>query len=169
MNFEGNIHVFGDHIDTDVIIPAKDLSQSDPKVLASKCFEPVADNFHARVRSGDFLFVGENFGCGSSREHAPIAIQAMGISCIVAKSFARIYYRSAINIGLPVVTSPSAVDAARQGEHAQANLEEGWVVVAGQRYPVPPYPHEVLGIIQAGGLVNHMKRRLLAQAQGAIA
>lgn len=167
MTFEGAIHMFGDHIDTDVIIPAKYLNQSDPKQLALRCFEPVADNFHDRVQLGDFLFVGENFGCGSSREHAPIAIKAMGISCVVAKSFARIFYRSAINIGLPVVACPSAVAAAHEGDRATANLEEGWLVVAGQRYEVPAYPREVLEIIQAGGLVNHMQRRLREQKEGA--
>jgi len=167
MNFKGAIHLFGDHIDTDVIIPAKYLNQSEPKQLALRCFEPVAENFHERVQPGDFLFVGENFGCGSSREHAPIAIQAMGISCIVAKSFARIFYRSAINIGLPVVTSPNAVGVARQGERAEANLEEGWILVAGQRFAIPAYPQEVLGIIRAGGLVNYMKLRLSVEVEGA--
>ncbi len=168
MKFKGDIHVFGDHIDTDVIIPAKYLNQSDPKQLALRCFEPVAENFSACVSPGDFLFVGENFGCGSSREHAPIAIKAMGISCVVAKSFARIFYRSAINIGLPVVTCPLAVAAAHEGGQAEANLEEGWLLVEAKRYAVPPYPKEVLEIIQAGGLVNHMQQRLREQNEGSI-
>jgi 3-isopropylmalate/(R)-2-methylmalate dehydratase small subunit len=166
MKFKGGIHIFGDHIDTDVIIPAKYLNQSDPKQLAMRCFEPVAENFYSRVSPGDFLFVGENFGCGSSREHAPIAIKAMGVSCIVAKSFARIFYRSAINIGLPVVTCPLAVAAAHEGGQAEANLEEGWLIVKEERYAVPAYPQEVLEIIQAGGLVNPMQQRLREQGKG---
>ena len=168
MKFKGGIHLFGDHIDTDVIIPAKYLNQSDPKQLALRCFEPVAENFSARVSPGDFLFVGENFGCGSSREHAPIAIKAMGISCVVAKSFARIFYRSAINIGLPVVTCPLAVAVAHEGGLAEANLEEGWLFVNAKRYAVPAYPQEVLEIIQAGGLVNHMQQRLREQNEGSL-
>lgn len=164
MKFEGAIHVFGDHIDTDVIIPAKYLNLSDPQQLAAHCFEPVVENFQAHVQPGDIVFAGENFGCGSSREHAPIAIKGAGVSCVVAKSFARIFYRSAINIGLPVVVCPAAVDVARAGERARVDLEKGIVEVAGQRFVTSPFPAEVLGIIESGGLVPFMRKRLAAQA-----
>jgi 3-isopropylmalate/(R)-2-methylmalate dehydratase small subunit len=167
MIFEGAIHVFGDHIDTDVIIPAKYLNQSDPAQLALRCFEPIADNFHARVKARDILVAGENFGCGSSREHAPIAIKATGVACVVARSFARIFYRSAINIGLPVVVCPPAVEMARDGERARVDIERGLVEIAGERFNVAPYPAEVLGIIACGGLVPFMRRRLQAQAMEA--
>lgn len=162
MNYEGSIHCFGDHVDTDVIIPARYLNNSDPAQLALRCFEPVVENFHSRVQPGDILFAGENFGCGSSREHAPIAIKAAGIACIVARSFARIFYRSAINIGLPVVVCPAAVDAARPGMRARVDLGRGVVEVGGTPYPIAPFPAEVLGIIESGGLVAFMQRRLAA-------
>jgi 3-isopropylmalate/(R)-2-methylmalate dehydratase small subunit len=167
MIFDGAIHLFGDHVDTDVIIPARYLNQSDPAQLATHCFEPIASAFHERVRSGDIVFAGENFGCGSSREHAPIAIKATGIACIVARSFARIFYRSAINIGLPVVVCPSAVEVARDGDRARVDVERGAVDVGGARFTVAPYPAEVLGIIAAGGLVPFMRRRLEMQTMEA--
>ena len=163
MIFAGSIHRFGDHVDTDVIIPARYLGQSDPAQLAKHCFEPIVENFAASVRPGDILFAGENFGCGSSREHAPIAIKATGIACIVAASFARIFYRSAINIGLPVVVCPKAVGLARAGDQAAVDVQNGVVEVAGQRMNIAPFPPEVLGIIECGGLVPFMKRRLQSE------
>jgi len=166
MNFHGTVHRFGDHIDTDVIIPAKYLNQSDPAQLALRCFEPVTENFAGQVTPGDVIVAGENFGCGSSREHAPIAIKAAGISCIIARSFARIFYRSAINIGLPVIVCPPAVEVAKQGDTATVDLERGIVAINGTRFPVAPYPAAVLGIIEAGGLVPFMQRRLASTSAG---
>ena len=167
MRFEGNAHVFGDHIDTDVIIPAKYLNHADPAQLALRCFEPLVDNFAQQVKPGDLLFAGENFGCGSSREHAPIAIKGAGIACVVARSFARIFYRSAINIGLAVVVCPAAVEVARAGDRAIVDVEAGHVEVNGKRFAVAPYPAEVLGIIESGGLVPFMQRRLANSSVGA--
>ncbi len=167
MNYRGKVHRFGDHVDTDVIIPAKYLNISDPAELARRCFEPVAENFVAGVTPGDILVAGENFGCGSSREHAPIAIKAAGIACVVAASYARIFYRSAINIGLPVIVCPAAAAAARQGATAEVDLVKGIVEIDGTRFPVAPFPDAVLGIIECGGLVPFMKKRLASQPPGA--
>jgi 3-isopropylmalate/(R)-2-methylmalate dehydratase small subunit len=166
MIHEGTIHRFGDHIDTDVIIPATYLGMSEPAELARHCFEPIMPDFPARVRPGDLIFGGENFGCGSSREHAPIAIKGAGIGCVVAVSFARIFYRSAINIGLPVVVCPEAVAVAENGAPGAVDLGKGVITVAGRRFTVAPFPAEVLGILECGGLVPFMKNRLAAEAKG---
>ena len=166
MKYRGKVHRFGDHVDTDVIIPAKYLGISDPAQLALRCFEPVAENFSAGVAQGDILVAGENFGCGSSREHAPIAITAAGIACVVAASYARIFYRSAINIGLPVLVCPDAAAAAKQGDVMEVDLVNGAVEVNGARFPVSPFPEAVLGIIESGGLVPFMQKRLAAEAKG---
>ena len=163
MRYEGVIHRFGDHIDTDVIIPATYMTVDDPAHWARHCFEPLAADFAARVTPGDLVFAGENFGCGSSREHAPIAIKAAGISCVVAASFARIFYRSAINIGLPAVVCPAAVAAAKDGMRAVVDLEAGTVRVGDQQYAIAPFSPEVLAIIEAGGLVASMKKKWMAR------
>ena len=159
MRYEGVIHRFGDHIDTDVIIPATYMTVDDPAHWARHCFEPLAADFAARVTPGDLVFAGENFGCGSSREHAPIAIKAAGISCVVAASFARIFYRSAINVGLAAVVCPAAVAAAKEGMRAIVDLEAGTVSVGEQQYTIAPFSQEVLAIIKAGGLVAAMKKK----------
>jgi len=164
MRHEGTIHRFGDHVDTDVIIPATYLGTFDPAELAKHCFEPVIPDFAARAKPGDLVFAGENFGCGSSREHAPIAIKGAGIACVVAVSFARIFYRSAINIGLPVVVCPEAVAVAESGARGSVDLGKGVITVGGQGFQVAPFPQEVLGILECGGLVPFMKRRLEAEA-----
>jgi len=163
MRYEGVIHCFGDHIDTDVIIPATYMTVDDPALWARHCFEPLTADFAARVTPGDLVFAGENFGCGSSREHAPIAIKAAGISCVVAASFARIFYRSAINVGLAAVVCPAAVAAAKEGMRAIVDLEAGTVSVGEQQYTIAPFSQEVLAIIKAGGLVASMKKKWIAQ------
>jgi 3-isopropylmalate/(R)-2-methylmalate dehydratase small subunit len=162
VKFAGYIHRFGDHIDTDVIIPSNLLTRSEPESLAKGCFAAVYPEFRDRVKPGDLIFAGENFGCGSSREHAPIAIKATGISCVVAASFARIFYRSAINIGLPVVACPEAIPHAVAGKEAEVDLSAGYVLLEGRRFAVPQFSKEVLSILRLGGLVPFMAQRLNA-------
>lgn len=160
MIFTGRIHKFGDHIDTDVIIPAPLLGSTDPQVLGRGCFSEVFPGFSERVRPGDLIFAGENFGCGSSREHAPIAIKGAGIACVVAASFSRIFYRSAINIGLPIAICPAAVPHAEDGAQASVDFVSGKVEIAGKSFQVPPFPPELIAILDSGGLVPYMVKRL---------
>lgn len=160
MMHKGFIHKFGDHIDTDVIIPAEFLSQPDPEILAKGCFSNVLPGFGVKVRPGDFIFAGENFGCGSSREHAPIAIKATGIAFVVAASFSRIFYRSAINIGLSVVVCPEAIECAEGGGEAEIDPDAGILIARGQRFNISPFPPQLVEIIKAGGLVPYMRQRL---------
>ncbi len=163
MIFKGLIHKFGHHVDTDVIIPTQFLGKSDPEWLAKGCFSKVSPGFAERVRPGDIIFAGENFGCGSSREHAPLAIKAVGIACIVAASFSRIFYRSSINIGLPVVACPEAIEYAVVGKQAEVNLSTGVVIVGGKEFGIPEFPPQVIAILQAGGLVPLMTKRWITQ------
>ena len=160
MKFTGRIHKFGDHVDTDVIIPATLLSNTDPEILGRGCFSEVFPGFADRVKAGDLIFAGENFGCGSSREHAPIAIKGVGISCVVAASFSRIFYRSAINIGLPIAICPAAIAQAQAGAEASADFTAGKITVAGNSYSIPPFPPELIAILDCGGLVPFMKKRV---------
>lgn len=160
MIFSGRIHKFGDHVDTDVIIPASLLSTTDEKELGRGCFSEVFPGFSERVQSGDIIFAGDNFGCGSSREHAPIAIKGAGIACVVAASFSRIFYRSAINIGLPIAICPQAVPLAKDGEQASIDFKAGTVKVGGAIHSIPPFSPEVIEILQCGGLVPFMEKRL---------
>lgn len=153
------VHVFGDDIDTDVITPGRFLGSTDPAVLAKACFAGLTDDFAARVSLGDLVFAGENFGCGSSREHAPIAIKAVGIGCVVARSFARLFFRNAINVGLPVIECAAAVDAARDGDEASVDLARGTIDVAGKRFGFLPLEPGVLAILQAGGLMPLLRAR----------
>ncbi|MBP0970661.1 MAG: 3-isopropylmalate dehydratase small subunit, partial [Oscillospiraceae bacterium] len=125
MKMQGSVLKYGDHVDTDVIIPARYLNTSDRQELASHCMEDLDSSFVTRVHAGDILVAGQNFGCGSSREHAPIAIQASGISLVIAKSFARIFYRNAINIGLAIVECPEAAEGIRDGDTVEADLDSG--------------------------------------------
>jgi len=161
MALRGTVHRYGDHIDTDIIIPARYLNTTDPKELASHCMEDAGDNFAARVQQGDYIVAGENFGCGSSREHAPIAIKAAGVSAVVAKSFARIFFRNAINVGLPILESPEAAEDARPGDILEVELETGTIrnVTQGKTYQSEPFPDFLRDIIDAGGLVNYVKAR----------
>lgn len=162
MKLQGTIHRYGDHIDTDVIIPARTLNDPDPEALATHCMEDIDPEFVNRVRLGDIIVGGINFGCGSSREHAPIAIKASGVSCVIAKNFARIFYRNAINIGLPVLECPDAADAAEQGDKLEVDLSTGRItnITRNQTYTAVPFPPFMQKIIEAGGLVNRTRANL---------
>ncbi|MBQ5334602.1 MAG: 3-isopropylmalate dehydratase small subunit [Oscillospiraceae bacterium] len=156
MKYEGNIIRYGDNVDTDVIIPARYLNTSDERELAAHCMEDLDPAFRSRVRKGDILIAGQNFGCGSSREHAPIAIKASGISLVIAKSFARIFYRTAINIGLAIIECPEAAEAVSDGDRVEADLDRGVIrdLTTGQEFRTEPFPPFIQQIISAGGLVR---------------
>jgi len=153
----GTAWKYGDNIDTDVIIPARYLNVSTPEELACHCMEDVSPGFAGDVQPGDVVVAGENFGCGSSREHAPLAIKGAGVSCVIARSFARIFYRNAINTGLPILECPEAVQETEQGDQLQVDLEAGAIINqrTGRTYRTPPFPPFILGIIEAGGLVPY--------------
>jgi 3-isopropylmalate/(R)-2-methylmalate dehydratase small subunit len=153
---------YGDNIDTDVIIPARYLTSSDPAVLAQHCMEDIDAEFVKKAQEGDFIIGGNNFGCGSSREHAPIAIKAAGISCVIAKSFARIFYRNSFNMGLPILDCPEAVDGINDGDEIEVNLTEGTIknLSTGKEFrakPIPPFMQE---LIEAGGLINYARSKV---------
>ena len=164
MKCNGFVHKYGDHIDTDVIIPARTLNNPDPASLASHCMEDIDRDFVKRVQPGDIMVGGLNFGCGSSREHAPIALKASGISCVIAKNFARIFFRNAINIGLPVLECPDAAEAAQMGDQLEVDLDTGVIrnLTRGGSYTAAPFPAFMQRIITAGGLVAHIR----AQREG---
>lgn len=159
MNATGNAIKYGDNIDTDVIIPARYLNTSDPKELASHCMEDIDKEFSRRVQPGDVMIGGKNFGCGSSREHAPIAIKESGISCVIAATFARIFYRNAINIGLPIVECPEASEKIQPGDKVSVDFNTGVItnITRNERYQGEPFPPFIQGIIAAGGLMNAIK------------
>jgi 3-isopropylmalate/(R)-2-methylmalate dehydratase small subunit len=152
----------GDNVDTDVIIPARYLNVSTAQELAQHCLEDIDPTFADAVRPGDLIVAGENFGCGSSREHAPLAIKGAGVGCVVARSFARIFYRNAINVGLPVLECPAAVDETEQGHQLEIVLGMGQVrnLTTGRVYQADPYPPFLMKIIDAGGLVPYTQRRI---------
>jgi len=156
MKLQGNAFVYGDHVDTDVIIPARYLNTADAKELAKHCMEDIDAQFVSRVKPGDVIVAGNNFGCGSSREHAPIAIKAAGVSCVVARSFARIFYRNAINTGLPIVVSDIPVKA---GDQVAVDLSAGSIenLTTGEKRSFAPFPAFLQGIIEKGGLMPAMK------------
>lgn len=156
MKYTGNVIKYGDNVDTDVIIPARYLNTSDHAELASHCMEDLDKTFVSRVQSGDIITAGLNFGCGSSREHAPIAIKASGISLVIAKSFARIFYRNSINIGLAIVECPEAVDGISEGDKVEADLDNGIIrnLTTGAEYKTSPFPEFIQKIIENGGLVE---------------
>lgn len=160
MKYEGKVIKYGDNVDTDVIIPARYLNTSDQDELAKHCMEDLDSTFVSRVQKGDIIVGGLNFGCGSSREHAPIAIKASGISCVIAKTFARIFYRNAINIGLPIVESPECVDDAEEGDKLEIDLENGVIVNFNKQksYKIEPFPDFIHKIIEAGGLMAHIRK-----------
>ncbi|MCD4686332.1 MAG: 3-isopropylmalate dehydratase small subunit, partial [Anaerolineae bacterium] len=153
MQLQGKVWKYGDNIDTDVIIPARYLVTTDPQALAAHCMEDVDGKFATSVQAGDIIVGGSNFGCGSSREHAPISIKGAGVSCIIAESFARIFFRNAINIGLPILESPEAAREAQKGDWLSVNLTTGAITNerTGTTYHASPYPEFVLAIIDAGG------------------
>ena len=159
MNAKGRVFVYGDNVDTDVIIPARYLNTSDEKVLAEHCLEDLDPTFIKRVRSGDILVAGQNFGCGSSREHAPLVIKTCGVSCVIAKSFARIFYRNAINIGLPILECPQCGEIS-EGDEVTVDFDNGKVkdLTTGKEYDVKPFPPFIQDIIAAGGLMASLKR-----------
>ncbi len=163
MKCTGKAVKYGDNVDTDVIIPARYLNTSDPKELAAHCMEDIDKSFHAKIAPGDILVGGENFGCGSSREHAPIAIKASGISLVIAKSFARIFYRNSINIGLPIVECPAAAEAISEGHQVTADLDAGQIrdFTTGQSFRTEPFPPFIQNIISAGGLVEAAKAGII--------
>jgi 3-isopropylmalate/(R)-2-methylmalate dehydratase small subunit len=158
---------YGDNVDTDVIIPARYLSVLGPEELARHCMEPIAPEFATAVKPGDFIVAGENFGCGSSREHAPLAIKGAGIACVVAASFARIFYRNAINTGLPILECAEAVRGTEQGDQLTVDLGSGTInnLRTGRTYLTSPFPPLVMDIVAAGGLVPYTRRRLRAHSE----
>lgn len=162
MILSGKVWKYGDNIDTDAIIPARYLNMSTAEELALHCMEDEDTTYATGVQKGDILVGGENFGCGSSREHAPLAIKGSGASCVIAKSFARIFYRNAINIGLPILTCPQAVENTAGGDQLSVDLEVGTItnMRTGQIFETNPFPAFILGIIQAGGLVPFTRERL---------
>ena len=166
MEFKGTAHRYGRDIDTDVIIPARYLNTSDPAELAKHCLEDLDKGFVAKVQTGDILVAEENFGCGSSREHAPICIKAAGVSCVIAKSFARIFYRNSINIGLPIMECPEAVDAIKQGDMVKVDADAGTITdeTTGETFQAHPFPPFIREIIEKGGLVARTREILAAKA-----
>ncbi len=150
---------YGDHVDTDVIIPARYLTESSPEHLARHCMEDLDANFVSRVRPGDVVVAGVNFGCGSSREHAPLALKASGLSCVIAASFARIFYRNAINIGLPILESPEAANGIQDGDEVEIDFTKGEIInhTRGESYKTAPFPPFVQDIMAAGGLMASLK------------
>jgi 3-isopropylmalate/(R)-2-methylmalate dehydratase small subunit len=165
VQFEGRTWRYGDDINTDVLIPARYLNTSDPAELAKHALEDLDENFVKEVRAGDMIVAGKNFGCGSSREHAPIAIKAAGVSCVIASSFARIFFRNSINLGLPILECPEAVEHAEAGDVLQVDLTAGTIVntTNGLTYQATPFPEGVMKIIRAGGLMNSIKEEVAAR------
>lgn len=163
MKYTGNIIKYGDNIDTDVIIPARYLNTSDHKELAAHCMEDLDKTFISRVKPGDMITAGWNFGCGSSREHAPIAIKESGVSLVIARSFARIFYRNAINIGLAIVECPDAVDGISEGDRVEADLDNGIIcnLTTGAEFKTEPFPEFIQNIIENGGLMESAARGVI--------
>ncbi len=159
----GKVVKYGDNVDTDVIIPARYLTTGDPKELAVHCMEDIDLEFHNKISDGDIMVGGYNFGCGSSREHAPIAIKASGISIVIAKSFARIFYRNAINIGLAIVECPQAVDSINDGDRVSVDLDTGVITneTTGETFKAEPFPEFIQNIISNGGLVESIKAGII--------
>ena len=164
-NANGSVFKYPDNVDTDVIIPARHLNTQDAKELASHCMEDIDKDFVKNVKDGDIMVGGWNFGCGSSREHAPVAIKAAGISVVIAKSFARIFYRNSINIGLPIMECPEAVDAISAGDTVSVDFTTGLITdeTTGKTYQAAPFPEFIDGIIKSGGLLNSLKDRGVAK------
>ena len=159
MKAQGTVFKYGDNIDTDVIIPARYLNTQNPQELAAHCMEDIDKTFITRVQPGDIMVGGENFGCGSSREHAPLAIKTAGVNCVIAKSFARIFYRNAINIGLPILECPAASEAIANGDTVAVDFDTGLITdeTTGQTFEAAPFPPFIQKIITAGGLLNSLK------------
>lgn len=154
----GTVFKYGDNVDTDVIIPARYLNSSDPAELAAHCMEDIDKEFVGKVKKGDLIVAEKNFGCGSSREHAPAAIKAAGVSCVIAETFARIFYRNAINIGLPIIECPEAARGIQAGDEVEVDFDTGMIYdkTQGTRYKGQAFPPFMQKIIDAGGLVNYI-------------
>ncbi len=167
MHYEGMAFRYGRDVNTDVIIPARYLNTSDPKELAKHAMEDIDETFAEKVKPGDIIVADENFGCGSSREHAPVALKAAGISCVIAKSFARIFYRNAINTGLAIMECPAACDATKNGEKISVDTQTGTICneTTGQRFTAEPFPPFIAEIIEAGGLVKRTREKLAPRAK----
>ena len=161
MKAKGNVFKYGDNVDTDVIIPARYLNSSDPKELATHCMEDIDKDFVNKVKAGDIIVATKNFGCGSSREHAPIAIKASGVSCVIAETFARIFYRNAINIGLPIMECKEASVAIRNGDEVEIDFDSGEIhdLTTGETFKGQAFPEFMQKIINAEGLLNYIKSR----------
>ncbi len=162
MKFKGKAWKFGADVDTDAIIPARYLNTSDPKELASHCMEDSKNpEFIRKMKPGDIIVAEKNFGCGSSREHAPIAIKAAGVSCVVAKSFARIFYRNSFNMGLPIFESPEAVEGIKEGEELEVDADRGVIrnLTTNREFKVAPVPEFMQELIAAGGLMSYTKKK----------
>ena len=159
------IYVYGDNVDTDVIIAARYLNEPDERNLAAHCMEDIDPQFSSTVEAGDIIVGGANFGCGSSREHAPLAIKASGVKCVIAASFARIFYRNAINIGFPIMECPEAAAEIKAGDSVSVEFNTGKIVdeTTGKTYQAAPFPEFINGIIENGGLMNSLKARGLAK------
>ncbi|KKM11711.1 3-isopropylmalate dehydratase [Clostridiales bacterium PH28_bin88] len=162
MEFKGRTWKFGNDVDTDAIIPARYLNTIDPAELARHCMEDADPAFPEKVRAGDIIVAGKNFGCGSSREHAPVAIKAAGVACVIAHSFARIFYRNAINIALPIFESPEAAEVISEGDQVRVDAESGIItnLTKNQTYQATPFPAFMRELMQAGGLMPYVAERV---------
>ena len=162
MDIRGKVWKFGNDVDTDAIIPARYLNTSDPRELAAHCMEDADPQFSSKVQPGDIIVAGKNFGCGSSREHAPIAIKEAGVSCVIAKSYARIFYRNAFNIGLPILESPAASEDIAEGDLAEVDVNSGVIknLTKNREYTATQVPPFMQGIISAGGLISYVAEKL---------
>ncbi len=165
MPLKGTVHKYGANVDTDAIIPARYLNLHEPADLARHCMEDIDADFIKRVKAGDIIVADTNFGCGSSREHAPVAIKASGISCVIAKSFARIFFRNAINIGLPLLECEEAIDSIQAGDMLEVDLVSGKItsLSSNKTFMARPYPDFMMQVIKAGGLVEHTRRKLAGE------
>ena len=159
---KGKVHQYGGNVDTDAIIPARYLNVSEAELLAKHCMEDIDLDFVKKVKPGDIIVADTNFGCGSSREHAPLAIKASGISCVIAKSFARIFFRNAINIGLPLLESETAVDGISNGNMVEVDLEKGIIknLTTGKQFTAKPYPEFMSQLVKTGGLIEYTRQRV---------
>ncbi|AGB40260.1 3-isopropylmalate dehydratase, small subunit [Halobacteroides halobius DSM 5150] len=162
MDIQGKAWKYGDDIDTDVIIPARYLNTSQPEELAKHCLEDLDEDFVDKMEQGDLIVAQDNFGCGSSREHAPLAIKAAGVSCVIANSFARIFYRNSINIGLPILECPTAVEAIAEGDQIEVDVESGTIknLTKAEEYQAEAFPEFMQEIMAKDGLVNYVKERI---------
>jgi 3-isopropylmalate/(R)-2-methylmalate dehydratase small subunit len=165
VSIRGRVWKYGDNVDTDAIVPARYLNTTSEQELASHAMEDWDATFAANVQPGDIIVAGKNFGCGSSREHAPVALKASGISCVVAENFARIFFRNSINIGLPILECPEAAQATEAGQTLEIDLAEGTIrnVDTGETFVAVPYPEFMLALIEAGGLIEYTRRQIQAE------